>query len=43
MKPRFTAVSDGHSEALALETDLNGCANHRVVIDHENMRHDVAY
>ncbi len=37
--PCLTAVSDGYLKTLALKTDLNGHANHRVVIDHENTRH----
>src|SRR5437899_3069924 len=37
----FTAVGDGDVEAPVLQTDLNGLANHWVVIDHENTRHDV--
>ena len=34
----FTAIGDGDVEALVLQTDLNGLANHWVVIDHENTR-----
>jgi hypothetical protein len=39
--PGFAAVGDGDFKTLALQTDLNGCANQRIVIDHENMRHGV--
>jgi hypothetical protein len=33
-------VGDGDLETLALQTNLDGDAYHRVVIDHENARHD---
>jgi len=36
----FAAVGDGDVEALALQTDLDGPANQRVVVDHQNARHD---
>ncbi len=37
---RFTTVGNGDLEAPTLQTNLDGDANHRVVIDHENARHD---
>ena len=37
---RLTTVGDGDLKALALKTNLDGDAHHRVVIDHENARHD---
>ena len=40
---RFTTVGDGDLETLARQTDLDGDAYHRVVIDHENARHDDSF
>ena len=39
---RFTAVSQRYVEALTLEKDLDGRADHRIVIYHENTRHDLS-
>src|SRR5260221_8307721 len=36
----FSAVSDGYFEAPALQIDLDGCAYHRVVVDHAITPHD---
>jgi hypothetical protein len=39
----FTAIGNGDLETLTLKTNLDGHANHRVVIDHENARHDDSF
>ena len=39
----LTAVGDGDLESPALQTDLDGDAHHRVVIDHEYARHDDSF
>src|SRR5882757_5505683 len=39
----FATVGNGDVETLTLETNLDGNANHRVVIDHENARHDDSF
>ena len=38
-KPGFAAIGYLHLEAVALEIDLNGRADHRIVIDNENACH----
>ncbi len=40
---RFTTVGNGDLETLARQTNLDGNADHRVVIDHENARHDDSF
>src|SRR6185503_20716045 len=40
---RFTTVGNGDVETLAHQTNLDGNAYHRVVIDHENARHDDSF
>ena len=40
---RFTTVGNGDLETLACQTDLDGGADHRVVIDHENARHNDSF
>jgi hypothetical protein len=40
---RFTTVGNGDLETLARQTNLDGNAHHRVVIDHENARHDDSF
>ena len=40
---RFTTVGNGDLETLARQTDLDGNAYRRVVIDHENARHDDSF
>ena len=33
----FTALGDRHSKIVALETELDGHAHHRVIVDDEDM------
>ncbi len=39
---RFAAVSHRDIEALTLEQNLDGRADHRIVIYHEDTRHDIS-
>jgi len=41
--PGVTAIRNGDLETLALETNFDGDADHWVVIDHENTRHDGSF
>jgi len=38
-KPGFAAIGYRHFKAVAFEIDLDGHANHRIVIDNENPCH----
>jgi len=38
-----TTVGNSDLETLTLQTNLDGDADHRVVIDHENARHDDSF
>ena len=38
-KPGLAAVGDGHRKVVALKIDLDGLADHRIVVNDENMRH----
>lgn len=40
MQAGLTALRDDDLETLTLKTGLNGSANQRVVINHQNTRHD---
>jgi hypothetical protein len=39
----FSTVGNGDFETFPRQTDLDGDAHHRVVIDHENPRHDDSF
>jgi hypothetical protein len=40
---RLHRVGNGDLEPLTLQTNLDGDAYHRVVIDHKNARHDGSF
>ena len=40
-KAAFAAIGHDHLEPVTLQKDLNGHADHRIVIDDKNTRHDV--
>ena len=39
LHPGVATVGNGDLETLTLQTNFDGNANHRLVIDHENARH----
>ena len=40
-KPGFAAIGHHHLEIVTLQKNLDGHADHRIVIDDENARHDM--
>ena len=40
-KPRFAAIGHHHLEVVTFQKDLDGHADHRIVVDDENARHDM--
>ena len=41
-KPRFAAIGQRDVEALTLEEDLDGRADHRIVVYDEDTRHHIS-